>query len=465
MIGLTITFDLGRAHATPWGTHVNEAAIEWPPSPWRIMRALLAASYTHAEVIPERDRLREAMHVLATAPAPEYVLPPSTPAHTRHYYPLASWSPTNSGKTSLVVDAFRAVEPDAELHVCWDTTLEEEKRQALELAATAVGYLGRSESVCTMRVTDHADGLVNAVPADRAPAWAADGRRVELWSVAPDRLAALETSVSDLRRARRHVPDGIVRVPYLLCEPPAVVPAVESPDVRPTVAHLRLRGGARPALTDTIDVARVLRAALQRHFDRVVGGGTSTVFSGHAQDGSVRRDQHRHAHYLVGSDPGAKRADHLWIWAPDGFGEDELAAIASLRELRFRNAPEPCRVGLAALGAGQLEIPQLLRPSRSWRSATPFVLPRHTKRRGGRVIDGPIEQIRRELAYRGLPEPEKVHLISGPWSMFRLTRPGESRRHARRAVGATLEFGQPVEGPIALGAHSHFGLGRFEPQA
>ncbi|HXF72700.1 MAG TPA: type I-U CRISPR-associated protein Cas5/Cas6, partial [Actinomycetota bacterium] len=32
----------GRFHATPWGRHVNEAALEWPPSPWRLVRAVAA---------------------------------------------------------------------------------------------------------------------------------------------------------------------------------------------------------------------------------------------------------------------------------------------------------------------------------------------------------------------------------------------------------------------------------------
>src|SRR5690349_12317825 len=106
MVGLAVTFDLGRVHATPWGTHVNEAVIEWPPSPWRIMRALLAASYTHAELLAERETLRRALTTLASAAPPEYVLPATIPAHTRHYYPLPAWSPTASDKTSLVVDAF-----------------------------------------------------------------------------------------------------------------------------------------------------------------------------------------------------------------------------------------------------------------------------------------------------------------------------------------------------------------------
>jgi len=463
VVGLAVSFHLGRVHATPWGAHVNEALIEWPPSPWRIMRALVAAGYAHAGLRGEQATLREALGALAAAPPPRYVVPPAAPAHTRHYYPLATWSPTNAGATSLVVDAFLAVAPDAELQVAWDADLPSDQRGVLARAAQAVGYLGRSESVCTMRVVDGLQGEANAVPAETDPAWGSEARRVELWAVERDAVGALDVSISDLRRARRLMPDGVRRVPYLVLEPPAPPAAPPAAQGAPTLAHLRVHGGSRPSLHEAITVAYVLRAALQRRYDDVVGGASS-VFSGHKPDGTPRDDQHRHAHYLVGADRGARRADHLWIWAPGGLGDDEVAAIASLRRLRFRDQPEPVRVGLAALGdVRTLVIPQLVGPSATWRSATPFVLPRHPKRRAGRIVEGPVEQIARELAYRGLPEPESIDLVPGAWSAFTLTRPGVSRRSARRAVGAVIRFPRPVLGPIAIGAHSHFGLGRFEP--
>ena len=42
MLAVGLKFPAGRFHATPWGRHVNEGAPEWPPSPWRLLRALLA---------------------------------------------------------------------------------------------------------------------------------------------------------------------------------------------------------------------------------------------------------------------------------------------------------------------------------------------------------------------------------------------------------------------------------------
>ena len=40
---IAIRFPLGRYHATPWDRSVNEGAVEWPPSPWRLLRALVAS--------------------------------------------------------------------------------------------------------------------------------------------------------------------------------------------------------------------------------------------------------------------------------------------------------------------------------------------------------------------------------------------------------------------------------------
>ena len=53
MTVLELSFPAGRYHATPWGRHVNEGAVEWPPSPWRIVRALIATWYLKAREIPE----------------------------------------------------------------------------------------------------------------------------------------------------------------------------------------------------------------------------------------------------------------------------------------------------------------------------------------------------------------------------------------------------------------------------
>ena len=49
---LAFRFPLGRYHANPWDRAVNEGATEWPPSPWRILRALVATWHTRWPDLP-----------------------------------------------------------------------------------------------------------------------------------------------------------------------------------------------------------------------------------------------------------------------------------------------------------------------------------------------------------------------------------------------------------------------------
>lgn len=471
MVGLAISFDLGRYHATPWGAHVNEATVEWPPSPWRLLRALYAVSLTNVSLACPRSDFERALTGLARAQPPSFQLPPTCGAHTRHFVPLAGYSPTKRGETSLLIDAFRALHPSDELRAWWDVELDDAAMAALAATAKAVGYLGRSESVCSMRLLREPNGdQSDAVPLTELDqsAVAEDSECIELLALAADvadPLAVLGTSITDLRRKRMLVPAGTRRVTYALRRKPQVpVAAKRSSTPRPTIAHLRAAGGARPALTDAVTVGHLLRAALQRRLDRERRGVRSPVFSGHDEHGP-RRDQHAHAHYLALPGRDRRRIEHLFVWAPEGFGPQEVATIADLRELRMHDAPEPFRVALVALGdVDTLCLPQLVGPHCSWRSVTPLALTRHAKRRGGRVVDTAEDQVLRELAQRSFPPPSEIELVPGAWMRFRAARPGGSRRRAPVVIGVRLRFADPVRGPIALGGLSHFGLGVLAPE-
>src|SRR3984893_16198064 len=84
---LKLTFPAGRYHATPWGHHVNEGLVEWPPSPWRLLRALIACGYGTqgwGEMPPAAERLIESL----AEKLPHYRLPSASVAHSRHFMPL-----------------------------------------------------------------------------------------------------------------------------------------------------------------------------------------------------------------------------------------------------------------------------------------------------------------------------------------------------------------------------------------
>src|SRR3990172_10069521 len=102
MITIELAFPAGRWHATPWGRQVNEGAVEWPPSPWRLLRALLAVWHNKCPDVPE-DQMRGL--IAALTPPPSYHLPPASQGHTRHYMPGA-----NDSKTK-VFDTFVTLTP------------------------------------------------------------------------------------------------------------------------------------------------------------------------------------------------------------------------------------------------------------------------------------------------------------------------------------------------------------------
>lgn len=464
MVGLSLTFDLGRYHATPWGAHVNEGAVEWPPSPWRVLRALLAVSQMNASIAPSADTARRAIARLAAGEPPVYSLPVSTEAHTRHYIPSRAWSPARSGETDRVVDAFRAVAPDDELKVWWPCDLEGDELDPFAALAGALGYLGRSESVCAARA------FFGEEPAEPSAWPAPEGDHgdevVELLCPAPGAdLEQLGVSTSELRRRGLLAPPGSVRIPYRLSLPTAGATRATTAFDRPQLALFRVRGGNRPGLPEVVAVAQALRSEVQRQFGRAEKGAASRTFSGHGAEGA-RTDQHRHAHYLVLSDASRRRVERLAVWAPEGFGAEELRTLAALRRLTLRGIGDPLLLALTAVGTPEtLALPELLGPSMCWRSLTPFGLVRHPKRRGGALQDGPEDQVRLELARRGLPDPVGVSLERGSWHRFRSSRVGSSRLQRASVFGVRVQFDVPVSGPLALGALCHFGLGLFEPES
>lgn len=469
MVGLELRFELGRYHATPWGSHVNDAQTEWPPSPWRLIRALYSSSRTNVGLASEREALDRALQTLVDAPPPKYELPAAFAAHTRHYMPQSSYSVMRTTDTAKVLDAFMAVDPRTKLTAWWDVAIDADAADALAHAADALGYLGRSESVCTARVVAGAGPPQERIAA--APAESMDTRDgawqfVEL--LCPQRGRALEdlvVSVTQLRAERRTLPPGTAHLTYAVArtDEPALRAPARPPERGPTLAVFRVRGSARPAITEAVAMGEALRAALQSlHGRRRDSKPTSPTFSGRRGD-EPRDDQHRHAHYLSLPDGEGRRVERLVVWAPEGFGPAELEALATLKRLSVHQLQDALPVTLTALGGeADLHMTAFLGPARSWRSTTPFGLVRHPKRRHGEVVDSPADQVRLELARRALPEPEDVLLNTGSWHRFRGSKTRQSRLDRARLFGVELRFSQPITGPIALGALSHFGLGVFQ---
>jgi CRISPR-associated protein Csb2 len=460
MIGLEVRFLAGRFHANAWHQAHNEGIAEWPPSPWRILRALISAAYAEDLPVPEVEALVEKLRTL-----PRYRLPLAVDAHTRHYMPNTDDANHERAK---VFDAFVAIEGGARdpqpMTIAWDVTLSEVERVLLARLARRVTYLGRAESWSDVRVVDVCDNDWDCWPDETArhdgatillaPSsaavladWSRDRPRPKkgpdvprtLWDVLTFEAARLENE------GWSDVP-GTLRARYVFRRPPfqrSALPRVTAAARElPTVARYAIRSAVLPLFVEAIAIAERVRTAAMSQ-SRRISGDAHPVFSGHGEVAAM----HRHAMYLSESSDKF-RIDHIVVSAVDGFTPDDVRALQAIRRVWGRDGHdlELVLTNLGVVreigGTGAYRC-RLLAESRTWRSVTPFVATRHPKVVRGVLVEGIEHQIRRAC--------EQVHGLSpvevspfgdrAAWSRFRRRRLRGGGRHGPDAAyGAELVF-------------------------
>jgi CRISPR-associated protein Csb2 len=382
MIALRLRFLAGRYHATPWGRHVNEAALAWPPEPLRILRALIACHHRKAD----RDTFSgEAFTDLIDTLAeqlPIYRLPAAVHAHTRHYMP----SPR---KTTLVFDAFARFDPEDPLIVGWrGVALSREQSTHLEHLAARLGYFGRAESWVDAAVIEWNGQNANALPLwtsdgdqnggesvrnsdahlvplyaplspggyretrerlireereRRRAGWmkkseptgkALDTEMMDFLATLPERLVhALAVDTSDLQAVGWSDPPAARRVLYSAPEPTTTWRSKHSPRMAPkrpdpSVARFVLAGRPRPRVEDTVTIAEIMRLAAMAKFGwEIVEGkrhpNAPGVISGYGDDGMpLRDDNHAHAFWLPEDADGDGEIDHVAVYVAAGLNDE-----------------------------------------------------------------------------------------------------------------------------------------------
>jgi CRISPR-associated protein Csb2 len=490
---LAFRFPLGRYHANPWDRAVNEGASEWPPSPWRILRALVATWHTRWPDLPaaEIDALLDAL-----ADPPSYKTPPADTGHTRHYLPDLGHRSAETGNTDLTLDPFLSIgrNDDCELRVRWDAELTDGQRQTLVKLAELVPYLGRSESVCQARlVRPNEEGAESLEPDETwwRPAGTADGAASSVRLLAPTRpfaRAALEVTTGDVRKQKRTLPPGTRWVTYAIGESDAREDGRRrgQKDERPTERSVRQPTALRFAVIGRAPMQLVNSVLISDEAHRLAGKQLEK-----ADIPDARRKQimgtggaptnHTHAHWIPISGQGesAGSVQYLLVYVPLGLEPKEIAAILGLHRLsgkrggedgyEVRGFPEQ---HLLFQAAGQVEdvAPELCAPPGAlrWRSVTPYLPVRHRHPKRQTVEEFLAADLAAELGNRCLPAPISMTIAdptAGKAIQFRRYRMAKERlRDARPAVGLRLEFAEPIDGPLLLGQLSHFGFGMFAPE-
>lgn len=483
---LLLRFPGGRYHATPWGHHVNEGLVEWPPSPWRLLRALIACGYAKlgwSEVPEAGRRLIETL----SRRLPVYRLPPASIAHSRHYMPTGGFK-SGRESTTLVFDTWADVGAGV-LAVRWPCTLDDEAERLFSDLAAHLGYLGRAESWVAAELTSGDRALLSGTDAwphsERRPdeegweqvslmapeepdgyrTWRdqAVSERLELLPLPPGRksipkklesaraeaiagfpidlIDCLQRDTMWWKGHRWSQPPGSRRVLYwrrtdsLSVGPPALSPRAVPPRIPSMLLALSTPSGSRSALpmrSRAVPQADLLHRALVARADHGSGEPCPELTGKDAAGNPL--EGHRHAHLLPLDLDGDGHLDHILIFASMGLGAVAQHAVRTLKRTWTKGGIGELRLALA--GQGDLDrlrgLPRplsdganaLLGPPGGAQTWTSFspFVPPRHLKPRGR--NTLAGQIAAELACRGLPSASTEVL---PWDEE--TRP---MRHAVR---------------------------------
>ncbi len=310
----------------------------------------------------------------------------------------------------------------------------------------------------------------------------------------PERLLdALSLSTADLKNRKWNQPPAAYEAIYFRA--PSVRPGVVSrpqsrltntttvPEI-PTVARYLLTGRPRPRIEDAVKIGEVVRAAAMSKFgwriDEVTGKRHPLApwqISGRDREGRPVHDpSHPHAFWIPEDADDDGWIDHVTVFIADGMDEEIRSRLDMVTRIWLtpganrgdsRTRDDEWRLALEGFGQPKdfVGCSRVIAASRRWRSVTPFLASGHLKKRGyggelrrllrlrGIAVDGLVVKELREIMVGGAPR----HALN----FHRFRSRGREARHDSRGCLLEIEFPRVVQGPLALGYASHFGLGLF----
>ncbi len=308
-------------------------------------------------------------------------------------------------------------------------------------------------------------------------------------------LDALSLENTDLRRLKWHRPPAALDVIYARdpSTTPRVVPQVISRrkkckkvSEQVTIARFVLAGRPRPKLEDAVKIGEIMRAAAMSQFgwreDELNGKRTPLApwqISGRRQGRFPITDpSHPHAFWLPEDADGDGLIDHIIVSVSSGMDpriQSRLERITRIW-LTSRRASRDSEGGteggewrLALEGYGQPQdfagSSQLLGRSKQWRSVTPFLSAGHLKKNG---YSGEVLRLfkRQGMKTEGVKVTELSEISVGSIKrralhFHRFRSRGRMSQPDSSGTFLEIEFPYTVQGPLAIGFASHFGLGTF----
>jgi CRISPR-associated protein Csb2 len=493
-------YPLGRFHATRWNQSPFEDPFgEWPPSPWRFLRALAARSFQYERETGAPPTARDPLlDALAQSP-PSFYLPPTSargPALMQYQPTAVAWTDATkkkaaymTPKTTLIPDHYRVLPGDDPVVWIWSgLDLDAACLVLLDALLDRTLYFGRAESFCRMRRVEQPGVEANCV-LRRKDSGGDSPVLVPIPGTVLRMDVLLEWTDGKLL-AGYPIPPG---TEWHFASLPRPIKVPLRPPVRSTPAGIHtmqfaVGGRVYPPAEHWIRVAERFRGRVIQHCAARMSGTPRAhygslsaaqkdelaLLTGKDATGAALKG-HLHAYFLLRPDDDGNPT-RLIVWRQgESFTAVEIEAMIGATEFpvawesgapdwQLRLVPLPDRTPLPSGFSG---------PSRVWRSITPFVPPagRRRFRENGRLRPGEsVERVAAKLLEAsGWPVPARI--VETPdktvWVGLHETRERRFERNQTRTplvrpgYHLQVEFESPVAGPIMIGDSSHFGLGQF----
>jgi CRISPR-associated protein Csb2 len=492
------TFPLGRFHATPWKVFpYDDPHGEWPPSPWRLVRAVLARSFQLDREISDSTEahatLREQLVRAFASSQVSWQLPASSwrGPGLRQYQPAEFKRVPASAKvpgmmaynTTKVLDNFWVTANGKAAPIIWHfdgPNWTPPLLEHLDACLARMTYFGRAESITEIRRIETA--FTNGEIVKLSPRRSASA--VPVLALQPDaNLAQLEATTDSPSVKDTNIPPGSR---WMFAERPArpqIRPVHRPKPELPPTSLIQFAIGSKVALRykDTVRITERFRAKVLGCFTKLLMNDAKAkwadapqairekafLLSGRQPDGSTAKG-HQHASFLLCGEPSTP--SRLCVWRSIPFTPEEQRAILSAAStpLPLNYQSDSWTIRLVPLDKLVPPPPGLdQKPSQVWKTLTPYVPPRHVYDRKGRVKDGCSiqDQIARELADLGKPRVTAIEVKDAGWVKVhqKISQGSGQTNSDKRGYHITLTLEEPISDVLSLGSSSHFGLGLFVP--
>jgi CRISPR-associated protein Csb2 len=468
MIHIKIQFHTNQYQACAWGNHHSEGVIDWPPAPWRILRAIVAGSYNVA--LPERHQptLKALLHKLASVP-PSYTLPPTTYIQHRSPRPQVNLKTAKVGPGKVLYSAGLLMSSTQNtLYIHYPVTLLDTEELVLSLCLSGLTYFGRKESVATFTLVEDAPEL----NAEQDPGGTRIVTTVDTALDTDELWAALNLSAHENYGVNRSATfPGIRQATYRIDTPKSH--SQPEPWQKQHTVTLTVSGSPRLPFTLGLKLTHRLHQAL-------ISYCPAPVFTG--QEMGEPSKNHNHTIFQCLPDRTGRYVEQVKLYSYTGYGSEALAAISKCSYLRGVARGYDVSLAFADIGGREETCDE-------WVSSTPFFLSRFPAVRRGkpRMLtehyqkDGPEHQVLQYLQffpwlnlvgepmYREHEDGLALYLndqiaVVASCQPFPKFWEWESECRQGKKVGRVgyrveLKFTVPITGPISLGYAAHYGLG------